>query len=355
METGEKKFEVEMPLSRRQFLERILKLGISLGTTSLLGTNILSYAEGGRLPFPKERFLVTSPKGKEKVGMVLGTHEIAGGEEENAFVHRPRVTLLEEGELWFPVGALFLDSCDDYLNPQIRKLLSSLFLTANEKPPFFLKKLLIYANKENIPIILGDLTLRSYSVDEVARKDLSLILNCFSAILSNVGLVLKESDSKISRRKFLKGVVFGGTLGVAHFSAPGIVGVCRKLGIRLDSEIGRDFQAMISDIFHPENWLVVMRNIVWALKIRDFYKRGEISSDKIINVIGGSDHRFFDFFFRYPEIAIKYWKLFNYKTIATEFAGGNPDWVYKSWIFYPKKQREKIITHEDLKELVEKV
>jgi len=331
METEEKSFGAEMLLSRRQFLERILKLGISLGTTSLLGTNILSYTETGRFPFPKERFLITSPEGREKVGMVLGIHETPVGKKERAFV--PRVTLLEKNDLWLPVGALFL--------------------TAGEEPPFFLKELLIYAKEENIPIILGDLTLRSYSVEEIAKKDLSLILNCFSAFLSNTGLVLKERDSKISRRKFLKSVVRGGALGVVHFSAPGIIRICRKIGVRPDSKIGRDFQAIISDIFHPENWLVVMRNIVWALKIRDFYKRGEISPDKIINVIGGSDHRFFDFFFRYPGVAIRYWKLFNYKAIATGLAGGNPEWVYKSWIFYPQQPEGKIITHERLlKELV---
>jgi hypothetical protein len=312
--------------------------------------NILSYSEGGRFPFPKERFLVASPQKKEKVGMVLGIHE-------NPLREKAGVTLLEKKDLWFPVGALFLDSCDDYLNPQIQEEFSLLFLNIDKVPPFFYKEPLVYAKEENIPIILGDITLRGYSVGEVAKKDLSLILSSSLASLSSVGLALENNVSRISRRKFLKkffwGAVSGGLLGVVHFSTSGIIDICRKLGIRPDSEVGRDFQAIISDISHPENWILVMRNIVWALKIEDLYKREIISSDKIINVMGGSAHRFFDFFFRHPEVAKKYWRLFNYQKIAAKLSGGKPDWVYKSWIFYPGEKEGKIVTHESLKSLIE--
>jgi len=341
MEREEKNFEAEELLSRREFLEKMVEMGMGLGITLLSSTSILSLT--GRLPFPKERFLVTL-EGGEKVGMVLGIHEMPGPGGGPS----PRVTLLEEKDLWFPVGALFLDACDNYLDRQTRGRLASIFLNADKMSPFFSRALFAYAIKENIPIILGD---QVGGVSAARRAISSSTLNCFSAILSETGLVLKKIDSKISRRKFLKSVALVGALGFVHFSTPDIIEICREIGVRPDSEIGRDFQAIISDIFHPENWVVVMRNIVWALKIRDFYERGEIPP--VINVIGGSAHRFFDFFFRYPEVAIKYWKRFNYKAIATGLAGGNPEWVYKSWIFYPQQPEGKIITHERLlKELV---
>lgn len=95
-----------------------------------------------------------------------------------------------------------------------------------------------------------------------------------------------------------------------------------------------------------------MRNIIWALKCRDFYERGEIPKNKIVNVIGGAGHQFFDFFIRYPEIARRYWHIFGYKKVAAEFSGGDAGWVYQSYVYDSATKKGKIITHGSLKELV---
>src|SRR3989344_7445905 len=125
--------------------------------------------------------------------------------------------------------------------------------------------------------------------------------------LSNLGLYLEKETHHLKRREFFKGVSLAGAAAAFHFADDSMIRMSRQFGIRPDSTLTRDLQTIIHDITHPENLVVVMRNIVWELKCRDFFKEGFVPTDKIINVVGGSAHSFFDFFLRYPDFAKKYW------------------------------------------------
>lgn len=343
MEEKPERLNQETKISRREFFRKGITLGISLTAFS---ASLVERAEKGKIfPLQKERVLINPPEGY-KIGMVLGIH----GEPDSP---SSETTPIKERDLYFPVGAIFLDESSDYLDPKIQEILPTLFSKAAQKVVFF-QEPIEYALKNDIPIILGDITFRGVSVEDFLRAGSpSLFLTSLSSALASAGVGWENFFRKeVSRRKFFKILSLGGALGAIHFSTGAIVRIGRALGIRPDSEIGRNFQAILSDITHPEEFAVVMRNIVWALKCRDFYERGEIPKDKIINVIGGAGHQFFDFFVRHPEKARGYWKLFGYKKVAAEFSGGDPSWVYQSYVFNPAAKRGRIITHESLKELV---
>jgi hypothetical protein len=153
---------------------------------------------------------------------------------------------------------------------------------------------------------------------------------------------------KMTRRGFLKLLVAGGVLSTAYFSSPALTHIAIELGIRPESQTFKDFQAIFSDLIHPNSYAIVLRNIVWALKCIDLFETGIIPKDRVINIIGGLDHSFLDFFLRYPDIARKYWETFDYRHIAEMFSGGKPEWVYKSCIFDPSTKSKEIIIHKNL-------
>lgn len=332
-------------ISRREFLRWGMPCWFSL--TAFLSRGLEPIFWG------KQRFLSKTPEGYQ-IGMALGIHE--GGEVGK----KVAVTQIEKEDLFSPVGGLFLDSGLDYLNPEVQKNLPDSFhwMAENEEKGF-LQEPMKYALENNIPIIIGDITIRfkgdsKETVEKfVKARSRSLFLTETSLVATNLALSLEALfEERVSRRGFLKALGAGGALATTYFSSEAIIKVIRGLGLRLDCEAGRDLQAILSDAIHPDDFALVMRNIVWALKCQDFYKMGVIGKDKILNVIGGEEHQFFDFFVRHPKIARRYWHLFGYDKVAAEFSGGDPSWVYKSYVFEPQSNQGRIIIHEGLKTLV---
>ncbi|TSC53311.1 MAG: hypothetical protein LiPW16_427, partial [Microgenomates group bacterium LiPW_16] len=301
----EEKSEKEVEISRRDLLRMGATLGVSL--TALSVSSLDLFERGGIFPSRKERHLTETPEGA-KIGMVLGLHEAPG-------FPFSKTTPIKEKDLFFPVGAIFLDECIDYLDPKIQEVLPIAISNEAQTKGSFVQEPLKYALENNYPIILGDITLRGVSADDFVKVgSRSLFFASISSAVAS-GSVSMESlfRERFSRRKFFKVLGIGGALSAIHFSSEAIVRISRQLGIKPESEIGRDFQSILADINHPEHFAIVMRNIIWALKCRDFYERGTIPKDRIINVIGGAGHQFFDFFVRHPEIARRYWYLFGYK------------------------------------------
>lgn len=349
------------PFPRREFLKICGLTGFSLCSV-FSNAHYLVDAKYNLPPKTKERYLVQTDDGY-KIGLLLGQHGVLN-DNTKKIEGGNRITCIRSEDLYAPVGAFFLDAQADYLDPRVNgSIVKNSLRKASEEAPNFYRIPFEYGIAENVPFIFGDLTLRS-SADDLIKQSGDLQLKGFITALATMlteggKQIAKEYEDffekSMSRRNFLRFLnllVSGSILSTIYFSSPAYTHLARTIGIRPDSIMARDFQAIFTDLIHPNNYAVVMRNIVWALKCRDFYERGIIPKEKIINILGGLAHQFFDFFIRYPEIAKKYWNVFNYKEVAGKFSQGDTGWVHKSLIFHPSSQEIEIIEHKDLKSLV---
>jgi hypothetical protein len=341
----EGKKEAITDVSRREALRRGAVLGFSL-TTWL--ANYVYHTDRGRISSSeKERYLAESPEGY-KIGIITGVHEGPAPIP---------VTPIKEKDFYQPVGAFFLDLADNYLDPKLQKAIPDFVSLEAQKEGMFRYEPAKYALENKTPIIFGDLTLGDISDENLARiMGIPFYLSCLSNAIAGFSvsaeaLSKRGPKRKLSRREFLKYTGTVGALATVHFSSNALVDIGRRLGLRPDSKTGRDFQAILSDISHPEEIVIVMRNIVWGLKCIDFYEKGLIPKDKIINVLGGRQHQFLDFFIRHPKVAKRYWQVFQYEKLAAELTGGKTDCVYKSYVFTPPDKGE-VVIHESLKKLV---
>lgn len=161
-------------VSRRELLRRGITLGVSL--TAFCAR--LSYEGSNIFSLRKERHLTKTPEGC-KIGMILGAHGEPGSPSSE-------ITPIKEKDLFFPVGALFLDECVDYRDSKIQRILP--VVIANETHPF-LKEPLKYALENNLPVILGDITLRGISPEDFFKAGKrSLFLTSISFALAGTGV-----------------------------------------------------------------------------------------------------------------------------------------------------------------------
>jgi len=351
----------QVELSRRNFLKDSVVATIGIPLSAILANaHYLLDAEYNLPPRAKERYLVKTNEGYQ-VGLLLAQH---GGVNPNTGkIEGQNATSIETVDLHQPVGAFFLDTSADYLNSRVTgKIVENSLRRASQEVPRFYRVPVEYGITNDIPFIFGDIILKSVSDDEFVKQSGGDLQR--KGYYTALATMLAEGSRQIAknyidffkkgvtRREFLKLLVGGGALSTIYFSSPAYTHLTRSLGIKPDFPVGRDFQAIFTDLIHPNNYPIVMRNVVWALKCRDFYERGIIPKEKVINILGGLAHQFFDFFMRYPGVAKKYWHIFDYGKVAGEFSQGDPTWTYKSLIFYPSRREIKIIEHNSLKDLV---
>lgn len=344
-------------LLRRDFLKTGLVFSLSLSAI-LANAYYLLDAEYNLQPDQKERHLTVTPEGY-KIGVILGNHGAI--DEKTGKIDSARVTRLDIQDLFLPVGAFFNDGWTNSLDPRITgELMADSIKDTIKLAPDFYKAPFEYGLTNDIPFIFGDINLKGITKDqlsETADSSKKAMLSALATMLVKGGEVALDNYSdflkkKMTRREFLRLLVTGGIVSSIYFSSPALVHVARELGIKPEEQALKDFQAIFSDLIHPDNYAIVMRNIVWALKCRDFFETGIIPKNKVINIPGGLNHRFLDFFLRYPDLAKKYWQLFNYREVAGSLSQGDTSWVNKSRIFYPSTKRTEIIHHGSLNSLV---
>lgn len=312
-------------------------------------------------PFPAERSLGQYGNG-HRVGLILGLH---GG---------PTETHVQKEDFFKPVGGLFLDSIANYLDPNFASFARETVIPRliSEKEPF-LSAAMRLVTEEGVSLIFGDVLENGnkewlYFVKEVGRKKDVLAMITSGLAVCGVAIpglmeIMKDpleeytpkGRSRMTRRQFFKlgicsaALCLGGQsiiyqsdkIGfevgqkINRLIKPEIIHQAAKslVGGEPGEELLRDFGAIFGDLIHPENFHLVMRNIVWALKVHDLYEQGTVSEDKIINILAGSTHRFVSFFLKYPELGIPYFKAFNYKQVVDKFWPGQQQWVYKSFVY----------------------
>lgn len=345
----------EKRLSRREFLELSL-VGLPFSAVLANAYKLLD-TKFNLPPNLKEKKLVVTPDGY-RVGFILGNHGAI--DEKTGRIDNLGATRIDLQDLFLPVGAFFNDGWINSLDPRVNgNIVEESIRRAISQIPNFYRVPFEYGLSNNVPFIFGDINLKGTTIDQfvdssdLSKKGISLAMS--TLILENIEKALNNylRVFKYTRRDFLRLLVFGGMGVLSHYySTPAVTYVSRELGIRPNDEVFKNFQALYSDLIHPSNYAIVMRNIVWALKCRDLFESGIIPKDKVINIVGGLDHRFLDFFIKNPEVAKRYWHLFNYGEVAGLFSQGDKTWVNNSRIFYPSTKQTKIIHHNGLDILV---
>lgn len=311
-----------------------------------------------RQPDQKERHLTITPEGY-KIGVILGNHGAI--DRTTGKIDSAKASRLDVEDLFLPVGAFFNDGWTNALDPKVTgESVANSINSAIDQVPDFYKAPFEYGLKHNIPFIFGDINLKGVTknqLNETSDSTRIAMLSGLATLVVNGAKVMHDIYSdflkkKMARREFLKLLVNGGITSTLYFSSPAIIHFTRELGIKPKDQALKDFQAIFSDLIHPNNYAIVMRNIVWALKCRDFIETGIVQKDKVINIPGGLDHRFLDFFLQYPDLAKKYWQIFNYGDVAGSLSQGDKSWVNTSRIFYPSTQTTEIIHHHSLNSLI---
>lgn len=347
-------------------LEALTALGLGFG--GFIAAGIKSSARLDELPnqpksspFPVERSLGRYRNG-HRVGLILGLH---GG---------PTETHVQKEDFFEPVGGLFLDSIAGYFDPNFAGFVRETVIPrlVSEKEPFFSAAMRL-VTEEGVPLIFGDVLENEnkewiYFINKVGRKKDVLAMITGGLAVCGVAIpglmeIMKDplegygpkGRSRMTRRQFLKLGIYSAALCLGGQSifyqsdkivhevgqkinrlvTPAIIHQAAKslVGGEPGEELLRDFRAIFGDLIHPENFHIVMRNIVWALKVHDLYEQGTVSKDKIINILAGSSHRFVSFFLKYPELGIPYFKAFNYKEVVDRFWPGQQQWVHKSFVY----------------------
>lgn len=325
------------------------------GAATVAGFSPLVNSSIDREPTNPETYLATYSEGGRnyRVGIVTGRHGDSGDPTE-------QFTQIRAENLFTPLGGVILDESLDYLDPRIQAVLPRVINElANSSESNFYQGPLRLAFQTQAPIILADITLRGYPVEEFVKRTSS---NPRADLLVGVTALFAAAHASFSltrekhptRRQFFQDIASWTAAAAFTLNAKYPVNIARKLGLQPNSETARTLQTLMVDVINPGDADWVMRNIVWALKARDFYSRGIVSPGKILNIVAGGKHRFADFWIKNPEIAKKYWQLFDYKTLAAQYASDDPSWVYKSYVYDPRSEEGTVVEHSSLKTLVEK-
>jgi hypothetical protein len=352
----EKMIDERVELTRPEFLKLSLATGISL---SALLTNAYLLLDSKSIlpPEHKERHLIVTPEGYQ-IGVILGNHGTV--DPKTGQIETQGITQIDIKDLFIPIGAFFNDGWTNSLSPRVTgDMVEGWINDVIQLFPAFYQDPFEYGLRQNIPFIFGDINLKEISLDELSQaSDYSrkAMISAMATMIAKGGEAILERytnflEQSMSRRQLLKLPIAAGTLNTLYLTSPAFVHLFRELEINSGSKALRDFQAIFSDLIHPNNYAVVMRNIVWALKCKDLFEADIIPNDKIINIPGGLRHQFLDFFSRNPETATKYWELFGYNQVAGMFSEGDTNWVHQSRIFYPSTKQTEIINHKSLERL----
>lgn len=338
-------------VSRRDFNRFLLASALSvLATKAVTAVDLFGIPE---LSLGKYRQLVDIGENR-MVGLVLGAHDR---------LYTSGVSKIERSDYFEPVSSVFVDSNLDYLQGGLDSVLKNLdnfttLVNFNDFDNVLWKEML----PSGTPIILGD------AIGGDTKKDpwyenygsgrfneiQSKIIGLMGAGLVVLGMVADTVNPHLTRRDFLKSPFklagVGTAIDILAFS-DNISRVGRSLGIVPNTGAARDFEAIFTDLVNPNNFSLVSRNIVWALKIRDLYDQGIFPQDQIINILGGYSHKYVEFFLKNPEVAKKYFKTMGYSNIIKEHWKYNSEWVYTSLV-YKYKGESKYVTHEGMKDLL---
>lgn len=284
---------------------------------------------------------------KHKVKLILGFHD------------NPNATKIDREDFTRPIAGIFLDSSENWLNnnfsPVMNLTISQKFEEIQSKFPFLAEAFKL-AKNESTPFIYGDAPFNQPDINaSVQEQILNHEIAMLSSVIGSLGLSL-DSFGKLSRRGFLKWAArlagFGAIIPSAYFSSDSLLSAAGRLGATPNSDTQRDLAAILSDLIHPNNYIIVMRNIIWALKIKDLYNQGIFPDEQVVNILGGWNHRFVGFFLKHPDIAENYFKTFRYKEIIDRYwPDEKKEWVHKSLI-YRYNGNSQYVEHPALQKLL---
>lgn len=331
-------------VTRREFLKVSATYLAALGLTSIVPAAVVM----SDLTYPGKYLGEVKLNNSRKVKLVLGVHS------------GPDATKINREDFSHPMAGIFIDSSDNWLTSgfpeKLNNAISQGMDWAETNSPFYYEALR-FVTDEHIPLLYGDSPL---SDPDIVTADSEEIRNHVVAVLSSslagLGLTV-EAHNLLSRRAFLKWsarlVALGGVASSLYFSSDSLLAAAVRLGAVPNTDSERNLAAILSDLIHPNNYIIVMRNIIWALKINDFYDQGLFTNDQIVNVLGGWNHRFVGFFSQHSEIAKRYFETFKYKELVNKYwPGDSKEWFHKSLI-YRYKGNSQYVEHPNLKSLIE--
>lgn len=323
-------------MSRRQF-NRIAATTLLAVPAAAIGSTDFDL-----IPPRKELSEVLIGDGR-KVKLILGRHD------------GPLETRIESEDFSPPIAYIFLDSSDDREDPNFTADMDWYIGTTPTRP--FLQEAFRLVRDESVPLIFGDSPLSDRDVDVAIQKsDNRHLIAILSSALAGLGLSIDALNNKLTRREFLRGTarlaVSVGSISSVYFSSDTLAEAAARLGAIPQSDTAKELMAIFSDLIHPDNYIIVMRNIIWALKNIDIFDQKIFPIEQIAHVLGGGDHRFVEFFLKHPDIAKKYFQTFQYKKVIERlWPREKRDWVYKSLI-YRYKGEPKYIYHQTLQTLI---
>lgn len=309
-------------LSRREFTKEAVAYLVALGLIAMPATAV-SLTDFD-LIYPN-KYLSEVPIGNgRKVKLILGRHD------------GPGETKIDPGDFTRPIAGIFWDSRDQWLDQGFTSNMDRYVKTPSTRP--FYSEGLRLLRSESVPGIFGDSPLSDSDINVALQENYSRhIIAVSSSAVAALGLSM-DAFNKLTRRDFLKRtaklVGLGGVISSAYFSSDSLAEAAQRLGVMPKSDTVRELTAILSDLIHPDNYITVMRNIIWALKIKDLYDQKIFPSEQIVNVLGGGNHRFVGFFLKHPDIAENYFKIFQYKDVIKRiWAEEKRDWVHKTLIY----------------------
>lgn len=201
-----------------------------------------------------------------------------------------------------PVNAIFWEDVSPYLDPELDVVYQAFAEGKADEDPI-MGSTLRYVKEKHIPLFLGDLSFNNRVVSsELISKGIS-VLEVFTG--SAAAFSGTEPIQKESRRRFL---ARGLGLGVAAWGAthPALHALSHEGGRKnlqdLDVQARRDVEAILANKAHPELYLELLRNALWAKKL--FFISEELRRRGVnhpgIGIVAGFGHRYLDYFLRHP-------------------------------------------------------
>lgn len=376
-------------LDRKDFNELaakgLISTGVILAVASEYVNDLNITPEDG--PKFRNKQIVNTPSGKIKI--ITGMH---GSDKIPIRLE----TSIEQSDFTQPNGGIFVENsekvqADRPNSPYTRKknfrnLVTRLTEYALEgdysdlNP--FLRGAVLEATK-GVPLYFGDLIEKPGPEENkiiFRNKQIAYLLASGAISFSAAQLMLKQKlpperkyEKKLTRRVFLKKIaqavldkdefikntyrlmrittaLSAGTAMI--LSSESILNIAHRLGISPIDERYKDIEAILTDLIEPQDYVVNMRNIVWALKMGDLQERGFIKKTEVLHLLAGDKHKHIRFFIKNPDIAKDLFKLFGYNTLVKDLSGDYQDWVWKTFRYKVGKPNE-IVVHENLKKLME--
>ncbi|MBI2315177.1 hypothetical protein HYU93_03950 [Candidatus Daviesbacteria bacterium] len=297
---------------------------------------------------PKKHEAWSWDTGKETFHFIGFLHDAPPHAQEFAYSPEP------EKELPTSVNAIFLEDTSSYLDPDFDKIWQAFSEGKADKTidgPTFK-----YCREKNIPLFLGDLSFKSSSRLET-MTNLTHVVEVFT------GTAMAFRDTPAPRTTRRQTLLCGLGLAIASWGASNpLVGFLNREGGKkeladLDTQLRRDIETILSDRSHPENYIVVARNAIWAKKL--LFLADELRSRGIeypkIGIIAGFGHRYLDYFFRHQSeidrVTSMYSEVTKQAVVSKEYITGMLELnlregsFTKSFIPVPELQR-KFLEHE---------